>query len=133
MTVRFTEPVYTVAENGGTAVVCVEKDKEIAERFTVSLPTQEGTASGECASCCLVTSSSTLYVDGLDYDENTQSVEFIPEGPNVLCANFSITNDDLTEGTETFTVSLEPSDSDVVKGDPSTTTVNIIDDESEIK
>ncbi len=47
MTVTFTEEEYTVNEDDGTVEVCVEKDSDIAESFTVSLPTQDGSAEGE--------------------------------------------------------------------------------------
>ena len=44
VTVKFVEPVYNVTEDMGPAEVCVEKDKDIAELFNVTLTPQDGTA-----------------------------------------------------------------------------------------
>ncbi len=47
VTVKFTEEDYAVNEEGGPVEVCVVKDSDIAESFTVSLPSQDGSAEGE--------------------------------------------------------------------------------------
>ena len=44
VTVKFVEPVYNVNEDMGPAQVCMEKDKDIAESFTVTLTPQDRTA-----------------------------------------------------------------------------------------
>ena len=67
--------------------------------------------------------------DSGDYDGTVQSVEFVPGGSNVACINIPITDDSVEEGMEDFTVDLQPSNPDVREGDPSITTVNIIDDD----
>ncbi len=139
MTVQFTEEEYTVNEGDGTVQVCVEKDSDIAESFTVSLPTQDGSAGGELGTSAVLWQ--TLYfhllfnlysVAGpdLDYDGTTLSVEFTPGGPDMACVDIPIVDDNLSEGTEDFTVDLVPSNPDVQEGDPSTATVLIIDNES---
>ncbi len=66
----------------------------------------------------------------LDYDGTTLSVEFTPGGPDMACVDIPTVDDDLSEGTEDFTIDQEPSNPDVQEGDPSTATVLIIDDES---
>ncbi len=48
----------------------------------------------------------------------------------MACVDIPIVDDNLSEGTEDFTVDLEPSNPDVQEEDPSTATVIIIDDES---
>ena len=56
-------------------------------------------------------------------------MEFVPSGSNEACINIPITDDLVEEGMEDFTVDLEPSNPKVQEGDPSITTVNIIDDD----
>ncbi len=138
MTVKFTEEEYTVNEEDGTVQVCVEKDSDIAESFTVSLPTQDGSAEGELNVSAMLWQTlyihllSKLYsVAGPDYEGTALSVEFTPGGPDMACVDIPIVDDNWSEGTEDFTVNLETSNPDVQVGDPSTATVIIIDDESE--
>ncbi len=139
VTVKFTEEEFTVNEEGGPVEVCVEKDSGIAESFTVSLPTQDGSAEGEWSTSAVLWQ--TLYIHllfnlysvagpDLDYDGTALSVEFTPGGPDMACVDIPIVDDNLSEGTEDFTVDLEPLNPDVQVGDPSTATVIIIDDES---
>ena len=59
-------------------------------------------------------------------------MEFVPGGSNVACINIPITDDNVNEETEDFTVDLEPSNSEVQKGDPNLSTVNIIDDDGKV-
>ena len=59
MTVKFVEPVYNVNEDMGPAQVCVDKDKKIAESFTVTLTPQDGTAveGNQSAQCICIYSA----------------------------------------------------------------------------
>ena len=56
-------------------------------------------------------------------------MEFVPGGSNEACINISITDDNVNEETEDFTVDLEPSNSEVQEGDPNLSTVNIFDND----
>ena len=58
-----------------------------------------------------------------------------PAEENQVKFDISITNDDVVENNESFTLSINPSSLPlgVTVGDPSQTTVTIIDDDSEYK
>ena len=61
-----------------------------------------------------------------------QIITYTAFAPQVMCANFTITNDTDFEGLHTLTVEIaatSPASPAVVIGDPSITTINITDDD----
>ena len=72
-----------------------------------------------------------ITTDGSDYQPVTRTLTFQPN-QNRMCFNIPILNDQLDEGTESFSVEIisVPS-SGVVLGDPERSTISIIDDDGE--
>ena len=72
---------------------------------------------------------------GDDYTGSGPFYITFPAGDDHVMFIISITNDDVVEDTETFTLSINPSSlpSGVTVDDPSQATVTIIDDDSEYK
>ena len=74
-------------------------------------------------------------IAGDDYTGSGPFYITFPAGDVNVVFIISISNDDIVEDTETFTLSINPSSlpSDVTVDDPSQATVTIIDDDSEYK
>ena len=68
---------------------------------------------------------------GVDYDSGPFDITF-PAGETLAVFNVSIIDDNIMEGNENFTLSVDPSSlpNSVTIGDPGHTTVIIIDDDS---
>ena len=67
-----------------------------------------------------------------DIMPENQMITYTALVPQVMCANFTITNDTHFEGLHTLTVEIaatSPASPAVVIGDPSITTINITDDD----
>ena len=74
-----------------------------------------------------------IIVDRLDYVGGPFSVTFGPGANDRQCIDISLLGDDIVEVTETFTAAIVISSEDsgfVQLGDPPTTLVNIIDNDS---
>ena len=82
-----------------------------------------------------VTSSQNVnsITGGVDYDSGPYTVTF-PAGETSVSFDVPITNDNILEGDETFTVAVDPSSlpNDVEVGDPSSATVTIVNDDCEL-
>ena len=67
---------------------------------------------------------------GVDYDSGPFDITF-PAGETLAVFNISINDDDIVEGNENFNISIDPFSppNGVSVGDPSQTTVIIVDDD----
>ena len=68
---------------------------------------------------------------GVDYDSGPFDITF-PAGETIAVFNVTINDDNIVEGNENFTLSIDPSSlpNGVTIGDPSQTTVILVDDDS---
>jgi hypothetical protein len=103
---------YSIAENGGSLGVQVDRSGASGSSFSVHVATLDGTAKA-----------------GQDYTAVSQDVTFAP-GETSKSVNVPISDDDLYEGPETFTVNLSDPSSGASLGSPSTATVTITDDDT---
>ena len=69
------------------------------------------------------------YVTGTDYDSGPYTAMF-PADTTTASLSISITNDNIVEMNETFSLTINPS-SDVTVVDPDDAVVTIVDDDSE--
>jgi len=112
-------PTYSVAENGGTLTVTVNRVGGSAGAASVNYATVDGTAT-------------TTTIDGFDYTAASGTLIF-PDSdatPDTATFNVAITNDIAYEGDETFTVSLSNATGGAKLGTPSSATVTITDDDA---
>jgi len=77
-----------------------------------------------------VNSSNNITDGGVDYDSGPYNVTF-PTGVTTVPFNVSINNDNIYEGDENFTVTIDSSSlpDGVTRGDPGSTTVTIVNDD----
>ena len=73
----------------------------------------------------------SLYL-AVDYDPLEVYLSFGPvaEAPSTQCVNISVTDDNITESVETFSLALEPA-SDFVTVTRNTSSVDVYDDDGE--
>ena len=116
-TFQFGSATYNVGENGGNATLQVTRTGGSAGAATVTYTLANGTATGG-ASCGTA---------GVDYMNTPNTVTFAA-GQTTANITVPICDDGITEGNETFTVTLTGTTAGTI-GAPSTTTVTILDDE----
>ena len=113
--IRFTQTLYTVEEDAGSAVVTVSRGMladgtqigNVDTETTVQYSTSDGTA-----------------VAGADYATQSGSLTFA-SGVTSQTISITITDDSDPEGDETFSLSLSSPSSDAVLSTPSSTTIQI--------
>ena len=110
-TIQFTAPEYSTGEGDGSAIVTVIRSGGIG--FTVSA--NYGTADGTAAA-------------GQDFAETSGAVTFAP-GEYSKPISIPILQDDTSEASENFSISLSNPSPNAALGAPSAATVNILDDE----
>ncbi|MFN2453160.1 MAG: DUF4394 domain-containing protein [Pyrinomonadaceae bacterium] len=123
-TFQFSQAAYTVAENGGTIVLTVNRTGDTAGAATVDFQTDDPTA----YTLCNVRNSGTANAR-CDYSSLAGTLTFAP-GDTTRTITISIVNDGFNEGNETFTVSLRNPSSGTSAGSPTTATVTITDDDA---
>jgi hypothetical protein len=110
-TIQFTAPEYSAAEGDGSALVTAVRSGGIG--FTVSA--DYSTADGSAAA-------------GQDYTLSVGSITFAP-GEYSKQINIPILQDDASESSENFSISLSNPSANATLGTPPTATINILDDE----
>jgi len=69
--------------------------------------------------------------EGLDYNSGPYTVTF-PAGQTIVLFNIPIISDDILEGNESFTITIDPlslTSSSITAVDPDQATVTIVDDD----
>ena len=145
VTIGFDATPYTFTETDSTVSrsvsVSVQGSTTLARDVVVTVQTMDGTATGggliyiySCVYTDIVHVSFMFYhfLPPASSDYTTVSMELtFNAGTTNQTVMIPITGDTVEEGTESFTVSLVSADSAVILN-PSTTTVTIEDDDSEL-
>jgi len=110
---QFGQAVYSLTEDCTGAVISVSRTGDTSQAISVDYSTQPGTAS-----------------DRSDFDTSSGTLHF---GPGVTALSFDVlvSEDSLTEGTETATLVLSNPSSGAALGSQSSATLEILDDPSE--
>ncbi|MEY2481524.1 MAG: hypothetical protein QOK24_52 [Verrucomicrobiota bacterium] len=111
-TIQFSSSTYSVNEGGGSAVLTVVRSGGIGFAVSANYSTSDGTAKA-----------------GSDYAGTSSTVTFAP-GQYSKDITVPIVQDAVSEGTETFTVSLSSPSANAALGSPAVATVSIIDDDA---
>ncbi len=109
---QFSSASYTVAENGGPAVITVTRTGGSNGAVGVTFTTSSGTAQS-----------------GLDYTAVNQVVNFANGDTASKTVNVPIINDTLFEGNETVNLTLSNPTGGASLGNPSTAVLTIVDDD----
>jgi CSLREA domain-containing protein len=110
---QFGQAVYSLTEDCTGAVISVSRTGDTSQAVSVDYSTQPGTAS-----------------DRSDFDTASGTLNFAP-GVTALSFDVLISEDSLTEGTETATLVLSNPSSGAALGSQSSATLEILDDPSE--
>jgi hypothetical protein len=111
-TVQFASASYTVNENAGTAILTVTLSWSATGVVTVNYATSDGTA-----------------VVGTDYTAASGTLTFNPGVTSQTISIGIIDNDNYSNQSVYFTVALSQPSSNATLGTPSTTTVNVLDND----
>jgi hypothetical protein len=110
-TVQFSNPIFTVNENGGSVTITVTRTGGTAANATVNYTTSNGSASA-----------------GADYTTASGTLTFLA-GETSKTFTIPILNDSALEGLESINLALSAPSGGVTLGAQSTATVNITDDD----
>ena len=146
MTIQFESQNYTVKEGAGTAQVCLTKDRMTAQPIPITFKAQPGTASQyryKAVSCLplsfiinviLSVMLHTLHTHAsfhsVPSDYNLTGLNIFRPSATRVCATIPIIDDSFVETKETFRVEFTVPPG-VHIGMPSTSSVTIIDNDSE--
>jgi hypothetical protein len=111
-TLQFSSSTYSADESGGSAILTVVRSGGIGFTGSANYATSDGTAKA-----------------GSDYSATTSTVTFAP-GEYSKNITVPILQDAISEGTETFTVSLSSPSANAALGTPAVATVSINDDDA---
>ena len=129
--VFFSESIYTVNETGRHVQPVLVLSNPSSTDVTVEVTLGKGTATGKLTnSNIIVIVGVCITGGGVDYDSGPFDIRF-PAGETLAIFNVSINDDDIVEGNENFNISIDPFllPNGVSVGDPSQTTVIIVDDD----
>jgi len=112
------ETSYTTAEDGGSVEVCAVVVEGVLERSAeVSISTVDGSATGQLVFCPFpILSGMSKYWSSLSGGEDYTSITTVLtfDGSNTRgCSDVPITDDNIYEDDETFSVTLTTEDGDV--------------------
>jgi len=110
-TVTFSQPTYSVAENGGNASITVERAGNLSKPATVNYATSNGTA-----------------IAPSDYTATSGTLSFAA-GEITKTISIPIINDALIESSETLNIALSNPGRRTRIGSPSTATLTIVDND----
>jgi hypothetical protein len=110
--VFFADGSYQVSENDGSVSVCVEREGDAAETFSVDVATSERDPVQAEA--------------GSDYTQVVRTLTFSPDDDS-QCFSVPILSDQLSEVTEEFTAGITAVSEGVTIGRPDVATISIID------
>ena len=131
--VFFNESMYSVNEDSEHLNLTLALSKPSSTDITLQVTVTAGsTATGELTDGINTGDICVHLTAGDDYTGSGPFYITFPAGHDNVTFMILITNDDVVENTETFTLSINPSSlpSGVTIGDPSQATVTIIDDDS---
>lgn len=109
--IRFSAATYAAGEAAGTATITVERIGVTAGTDSVTYSTSDGTATADA-----------------DYAATSDTLTFTP-GETSETFEVSITQDQLYEGSETFSATLGTTTGNAILGSPSSATITIVDDD----
>jgi hypothetical protein len=110
-TIQFTATEYSAGEGDGAAVVTVVRSGGIGFTVSASYTTANGTAAA-----------------GQDFTQTSGTVTFAP-GEYSKPISVPVLQDDVSESSENFSITLSNPSPNAALGSPATATVNILDDE----
>lgn len=130
---------YDFPEDATDEAVCILLSSSAERAVTVLLSTDDQTAMGKCHlnRRCLDKTIMVTFMSQLtfilsapdDYSSLVNEAVMLPPGSTRMCVDLTIIDDDEVEETETFLISLDSSDVNVIVIPPSQAIVNILDND----
>ena len=133
ITVMFSQSAYTVNENDEPAQAVLSLSNPSSTDITVEVYNTDGSATGESVIIILYMIDQHITGGGVDYDSGPYTVTF-PARVTSVPFKVSLYDDDILEENENFMLTINQSSlpSGVTIGNPSITTVTIVDNDRKL-
>ena len=126
-TVSFSSPTFTAVEESQVATICVTLEDDTERNVTVTLASNEQSLT-IAYQYFFVSTTNLVPLPADDFVNFSTSLTFtIGESGREICHNVSVTDDDVLEDTETYTITLSSSDEDIIIQSPTASLV-IVDE-----